>query len=80
MERLGTTPAKLLDKLRVEHARTLLSTSTLSSKLLAARSGFGNVARMNRAFERELGMSPREYALLHVETKHERRGSDAIAG
>jgi transcriptional regulator GlxA family with amidase domain len=62
---LETTPARLLDKLRVEHARTLLSTSTLPVKALAAQAGFGNAVRMKRAFERELGIGPREYRLLH---------------
>jgi transcriptional regulator GlxA family with amidase domain len=62
---LSTTPAKLLDKLRVEHARNLLTTSDLAVKTLAARCGFGNPVRMKRAFERELGMGPREYRTLH---------------
>jgi transcriptional regulator GlxA family with amidase domain len=66
LERLAMTPAKLIDKLRVEHARTLLSTSELPAKTLAAQCGFGNAARMKRAFERVLGMGPREYRLLHT--------------
>jgi len=65
LDRLATTPAKLLDKLRVEHARTLLATSELSAKALAAQCGFGNPTRMKRAFERELGIGPREYRVLH---------------
>lgn len=64
--RLATTPAKLLDKLRVEHARTLLATSDLTVKILATQCGFGNAARMKRAFERELGMSPRAYRIVHA--------------
>jgi transcriptional regulator GlxA family with amidase domain len=63
---LGTTPAKLLDKLRVEHARTLLATSALPTKTLVATCGFGTVARMKRAFARELGMAPRDYRMLHA--------------
>jgi transcriptional regulator GlxA family with amidase domain len=62
---LATTPAKLLDKLRVEHARSLLTTSDLAVKTLASRCGFGNPVRMNRAFKRELGLGPREYRMLH---------------
>ena len=62
---LATTPAKLLDKLRVEHARNLLTTSDLAVKTLAARCGFGNPVRMKRAFQRELGIGPREYRTLH---------------
>jgi transcriptional regulator GlxA family with amidase domain len=65
LDRLATTPAKLLDKLRVEYARTLLATSDLAVKELAEDCGFGNPARMKRAFERELGMSPRDYRVVH---------------
>ncbi len=66
LDALGTTPGKLLDKLRVEHARTLLASSALPAKTLAAQCGFGNAARMRRAFERELGLGPREYRALHA--------------
>lgn len=62
LEQLGTTPAKLIDKLRVEHARSLLTTS----KTLAAQCGFKNAARMQRAFQRELGIGTRDYRLLHT--------------
>lgn len=67
VEQLGTTPAKLLDKLRVERARDLLAASDLPAKTLAASCGFTSAARMKRAFERELGMGPRAYRLLHAE-------------
>jgi transcriptional regulator GlxA family with amidase domain len=63
---LGTTPAKLLDKLRVEHARTLLATTALPTKTLVATCGFGTAARMKRAFAREMGMVPRDYKMLHA--------------
>jgi len=65
LELLSTTPARLIDKLRVEHARTLLSTTTLTAKTLAAQCGFGNAIRMRRAFARELGLGPKEYRALH---------------
>jgi transcriptional regulator GlxA family with amidase domain len=64
LEVLATTPAKLVEKLRVEHARTLLSTSNVAAKDLAVSCGFGSPARMKRAFLRALGMTPRAYALL----------------
>lgn len=63
---MSTTPARLIDKLRVEHAQTLLTTTTLPQKTLAAQCGFGNTTRMKRAFERELGMAPSAYHLLHA--------------
>ncbi len=66
LELTRTTPARLIEKLRVEHARTLLETTELPLKGLAVDCGFGNPVRMKRAFERELGMGPREYRLLHA--------------
>ena len=65
LEQLATTPAKLLDKLRVERARDLLATTDLPAKSLADAAGFSSPARMKRAFERELGLGPRQYRLLH---------------
>jgi transcriptional regulator GlxA family with amidase domain len=35
------------------------------ARFVAADCGFGNPARMKRAFERELGMSPRDYRVMH---------------
>ncbi|MDX2092254.1 MAG: DJ-1/PfpI family protein [Kofleriaceae bacterium] len=65
LAQLHTTPAKLLDKLRVERARDLLVKSRLPAKSLAAACGFTSTTRMKRAFERELGLGPRAYRLLH---------------
>lgn len=45
--------------------RSLLATSDLAVKTLAARCGFSNPVRMNRGFKRELGLGPREYRMLH---------------
>jgi transcriptional regulator GlxA family with amidase domain len=56
---------KLIDRLRVEHARTLLAAGSPAAKTLAAACGFGSPTRMNRAFERQLGIRPREYRILH---------------
>jgi transcriptional regulator GlxA family with amidase domain len=60
-EELKTTPAKLLEKVRVDQARTLLATTKLGTKVVAARCGFGSPRHMARAFERTLGLAPREY-------------------
>jgi transcriptional regulator GlxA family with amidase domain len=57
---LGITPAKLIERLRVEHARTLLATTTGPFKSIARESGFASGERMRRAFERELGVRPRD--------------------
>jgi len=63
-DELGATPAKLIERLRTEHARLLISTTALEAKRVAARSGFENPARMARAFQRTLGMTPRAYRAL----------------
>jgi transcriptional regulator GlxA family with amidase domain len=71
VEQLRTTPAKLIEKVRVELARTLLTGRTRDrrarpAKVLAQQCGFGSVPRMNRAFARELGMPVRAYGALHA--------------
>jgi transcriptional regulator GlxA family with amidase domain len=64
LQALDTTPAKLVEKLRVEQARTLLTTTQLGTKTIAVRCGFGSAPRMARAFERALGVAPRAYRLM----------------
>jgi transcriptional regulator GlxA family with amidase domain len=64
LQALDTTPAKLVEKLRVEQARTLLATTQLGTKTIATRCGFGSAPRMARAFERALGVAPRAYRLM----------------
>jgi transcriptional regulator GlxA family with amidase domain len=53
-----------VEKLRVERARTLLSTTQLGTKTIAARCGFGSAPRMARAFERALGVAPTAYRTM----------------
>jgi transcriptional regulator GlxA family with amidase domain len=69
LQTLDTTPAKLVEKLRVEQARTLLATTELGTKAIAARCGFGSASRMARAFSRALGVSPRECRMLFGERR-----------
>jgi transcriptional regulator GlxA family with amidase domain len=64
LQALDLTPAKLVEKLRVEHARSLLATTQLGTKVVAARSGFGSTPRMTRAFQRALGVTPGAYRLM----------------
>jgi transcriptional regulator GlxA family with amidase domain len=66
-EQLGVTPAKLVTRLRVEHARMLLSTTKRPLKSIAHESGFSTNERMRRAFESELGIRPREVRLFFGE-------------
>lgn len=58
---LGTTPARLVAQLRLERARTLLVTSALSHKEIAAHCGLRDGAELARLVRRRLGVSPGEY-------------------
>ncbi|HUA56529.1 MAG TPA: GlxA family transcriptional regulator [Candidatus Sulfotelmatobacter sp.] len=59
--KLGTTPAKTVERLRVEAARRALEDGGAPLKLIAHRCGFGDEERMRRAFVRRLGVSPSDY-------------------
>ena len=59
--KLGTTPAKTVERLRVEAARRALEDDDAPIKQIAHRCGFGDEERMRRAFVRRLGVSPSEY-------------------
>lgn len=61
---LGVTPAKLIERLRVEHARTLLSSTALPQKVVAGQAGFSGSAQMQRAFKRHLGVDAGAVRLL----------------
>jgi transcriptional regulator GlxA family with amidase domain len=75
LEEFGSTPAKLIERLRTENARLLITTTPLEAKEVAARSGFENPARMARAFQRTLGMSPRAYRELFAQAAGEPRAA-----
>jgi transcriptional regulator GlxA family with amidase domain len=54
----GTTPAKAVERLRVEIARSSLETMHAPLQRVAEASGFGDPGRMRRAFLRVLGQPP----------------------
>ena len=61
---VGTTPAQYVLHLRVEAARRLLERTEDGLKGVAARTGFGGVDVMRRAFVRLLGLTPKRYREL----------------
>jgi len=54
----GLTPAKAVEKLRVEAARAALESGATSVQRVAADCGFGDPERMRRSFQRLLGVPP----------------------
>lgn len=61
VEELGMTPAKFVEKARVDQARRDLEDSDLTVEEIAAASGFGSGERMRRTFQRHLSVVPQDY-------------------
>ncbi len=59
--RMGTTPAKAVEQLRVDGARRLLELEEASLAEIADRCGFRDIERMRRAFLRSLQITPSQY-------------------
>ncbi|WP_347557432.1 helix-turn-helix domain-containing protein [Robbsia sp. KACC 23696] len=60
-EKLGMTPAKAIEGLRLERAQSLLSTTSLSLSEIARRTGFGRETRLREVFERRLTLGPSQW-------------------
>ncbi|WP_212006533.1 GlxA family transcriptional regulator [Chitinophaga sp. HK235] len=57
----GLTPAKYVEKLRVETARKYLEESDFSMEQIAEKCGLGGMVSMRRVFLRHLSVSPSDY-------------------
>jgi transcriptional regulator GlxA family with amidase domain len=60
-EKTGRTPAKALERFRVEAARRMLEQSARNLDQIARQCGFGDEDRMRVTFQRHLGMTPSAY-------------------
>lgn len=67
---MKTTPAKFVERLRVETARRRLEESQNSMETIAGECGFGNVNSMRNVFQRALKIAPGQYR------RHFRRGKN----
>lgn len=59
----GSTPHAYVMRVRIEHARDLLTQTTLPIKDIAARSGFSDQAHLTRVFQRFLDITPNQFRL-----------------
>ena len=77
----GQTPARAVEKMRVEAARQLLATTRLPIKQIAAKCGFGSEETMRRSILNKVGVTPSEYrSRFSSASGHENRtGSDATS-
>lgn len=57
----GTTPAKMVETLRLEAARRSLEETALPLKRIAAMTGHVDEQNLRRVFQRRLGVSPGDY-------------------
>jgi len=60
-EAAGQTPARAIERLRIDAARRLLSDSRQPVKRIAQRCGFGSEETMRRSFQRLLAVTPQDY-------------------
>jgi transcriptional regulator GlxA family with amidase domain len=60
-EETGQTPARAVERLRVEGAKHLLSETRLPLKRISQHCGFGSEETMRRSFHRLLTTSPQDY-------------------
>jgi AraC-like DNA-binding protein len=60
-DKLGIRFNDYINSLRISEACRLLRTSTLSVTEISDASGFGTLRTFNRAFMKQMGMSPSEY-------------------
>ncbi len=61
VDSMQSTPARVVAQLRVERAKTLLVTTRLSTKEIAARCGLRDGAQLARLCKRSLGVAPGEF-------------------
>lgn len=67
---MKTTPAKFVERLRVETARRRLEESHNSMDTIAGECGFGNVNSMRNVFQRTLKIAPGQYRRHFRHVKH----------
>lgn len=68
----GTTPARWVERVRVDIAREALESTTGSTTQVAHAAGFASDHTMRQAFQRVLGVSPARYRNTHSALKAKR--------
>jgi len=60
-EKVGKTPSKYVEKLRVQAAKGYLETTNMPLELIASATGFQSADRLRRSFNRALNVNPIVY-------------------
>ncbi len=61
LENTGYSPARYVERIRLDHARILLTQGDGRISVIASSSGFKSGDSFRRAFEKQFGISPSEY-------------------
>jgi len=64
---LGITPMKYFIKLKLEVAKSMLTTSMLSVKEIAAKLNYSSSFHFSKAFKDNIGFTPTEYRKTHIQ-------------
>ena len=59
--KMGTTPARMVERIRIEAVRRILEETDMPIKRIASTCGFRHEERLRRAFARQIGTTPAEY-------------------
>lgn len=57
----GKTPARFVEAMRLDRAKSLLEQTSWSVERIAGRAGFGSVDTLQRALRRSAGLTPEQY-------------------
>jgi transcriptional regulator GlxA family with amidase domain len=60
-QEVGRTPGRYIENLRLEAARRQIESAAMSFEEIAVSCGFNSAEILRRAFERRLGVTPRQY-------------------
>jgi AraC family transcriptional regulator, activator of mtrCDE len=63
----GESPLGFVQRVRLWHAATLLSTTDLSVKVVAASVGYASRSHFSRSFRAAYGVDPRTYRQIRTE-------------
>lgn len=77
--RTGASPARWVERVRVDVARSLIESSDSKVDSVAQQSGFGSVTTMRQAFNRVLGVTPSQYRSAHAQRSPDQRMSATFA-
>jgi transcriptional regulator GlxA family with amidase domain len=77
---MKTTPAKFVERLRVEAARRRLEESRNSLETIAGECGFGNANSMRNVFQRALRIAPGQYRRHFRSMRHMPRRPKKASG